>query len=177
MRERLPQTPYREHRAVIHGEHCHKLYAVIHDTEGGTCRGVEAYFASGKAGGEGDGAHVICDDKELVQIAPLSALLYHCPGGNTNGIGFELCGFASLSRLQWLKKRYQRITVARRVAWLCYVNGWGAPKRGRNVFGHGDFPPPNTHHDPGSNFPWDKFMADARYAYGRLVATHGYRWK
>jgi N-acetylmuramoyl-L-alanine amidase CwlA len=177
MKERLPQTPYREHPAVNHGGPCKKLYVVVHDTEGGTTRSIEAYFATGKAGGEGDGAHVIVDNKEIVQIAPLSALLYHAPGGNTNGIGFEHCGFASLSRLQWLKKRKMLTLSARRVAWLCYVNGWGVPKRGKNVFAHGDFPPPNFHTDPGPNFPWRLYMRLCRRAYAKLVRTYGFRWR
>lgn len=176
MIERLPHTPYRQHDAVIHGSGCKKLYAVIHDTEGGTARSIETYFASGKAGGEGDGAHVITDNKETVQIAPLDALLYHCPGGNTNGIGFELCGYASESILAWRKRSRQRRLVANRVAWLCYVNGWGVPHRGRNVYAHGDFPPPNSHTDPGPNFPWPAFMRACRRAYRNLQRTNGRHW-
>lgn len=176
MQQRLPNTPYREHPAVIHGHGCLKKYAVVHDTEGGTVRSVEAYFASGRAGGEGDGAHVIIDDKECVQIAPLDALLYHCPGGNTNGIGFELCGYASLSNAQWIKKLRQRRMLANRIAWLCYANQWGTPRRGVNVFAHGDFPAPNTHTDPGPNFPWPRLMKRARRAYRKLQRSHGRRW-
>jgi len=173
---RLPHTPYREHRAVIHGSGCEKRYVIIHDTEGGTVRSVEAYFASGNAGGEGDGAHVIIDEKECVQIAPLDALLYHCPGGNYYGIGFELCGYAGLTNAQWIKRLKQRRRAANRVAWLCWKLGWGVPERGRNVFAHGDFPPPNTHTDPGPNFPWGRFMKRARRAYRKLVRTNGKAW-
>jgi N-acetyl-anhydromuramyl-L-alanine amidase AmpD len=176
VRQRLPNTPYREHPAVIHGRGCRKRYAVVHDTEGGDVDSVERYFASGRAGGEGDGAHVIADDRKVVQIAPLDALLYHCPGGNAAGIGFELCGYAKLKRYQWIKKRRQRKFVANRIAWLCWANGWGLPRRGKNVFGHGDFPPPNYHTDPGPGFPWDLFMAACRRAYRKLERTHGRSW-
>jgi N-acetyl-anhydromuramyl-L-alanine amidase AmpD len=174
MQLKLPNTPYRQHDAVIHGRGCVKRYAVIHDTEGGTARSIEAFFARGGTGGTG--AHVIVDDKECVQIAPLDALLWHCPGGNTNGVGFELCGYASLSNRQWIAKLRQRKLVANRVAWLCYVNGWGLPRRGRNVFGHGDFPPPNFHTDPGPHFPWARFMKRCRRSYRSLERTHGKRW-
>lgn len=175
MQERLPNTPYREAEAVIHGRGCNKRYAVIHDTEGGTTRSIEAYFANG-SGGQGTGAHVIADNKEVVQIAPLDALLWHCPGGNTEGVGFELCGFASWPLAKWRSQVRQRRLVANRVAWLCYVNGWGAPRRGRNVFAHGDFPAPNTHTDPGPNFSWAWFMRRCRRAYKKLQRSHGRSW-
>lgn len=176
MRERLPKTPYREAPATIHGRGCDKRYAVIHDTEGGDVRSVEAWFRGG-SGGQGTGAHMIVDDQRVVQIAPLDALLYHAPGGNTNGVGFELCGYASYSKLQWRARRKQRLQTARRVAWLCYVNGWGQPRRGRNVFAHGDFPPPNDHTDPGPNFPWGIFMSACRRSYKKLQRSHGRKWK
>lgn len=176
MKQRLPNTPYREHSAVIHGRGCHKKYAVIHCTESdpGSLRGVENYFANGGSGGTG--AHVIVDDNEVVQIAPLDALLWHCPGGNTNGIGFELTGRASMSITTWRRRSRQRRLAANRVAWLCYVNGWGTPRRGDNVFAHADFPPPNNHTDPGKSFPWPAFMRRCRRAYKKLQRSHGRSW-
>lgn len=175
MRERLPNTPYRYCGRIDHGRGHTKRYAVIHSTESppGSLRGVENFFR--RSSPQTAGAQVIIDDNSVVQLTPLSSLVYHCPGGNSAGIGFELTGYAD-NRYSWKKRRRQRKLAANRVAWLCYVNGWGSPRRGKNVFAHGDFPPPNNHYDPGKHFPWALFMAAARRAYRKLQRTNGRSW-
>ena len=176
MVNRVPSTPAHEIGRIIHGTGLRKRYVVIHctDSPADAFQGVINYFSGDSP--QGVGAHFLIGKDKTVQMAPYDALCYHCPGGNALGIGFELTGEESDSKWAWRKRRKQRKLAANRVAWLHWKLGWGTPRRGKTVFGHGDFPPPNDHTDPGPNFPWVLFMAATRRSYRRLQRSHGKRW-
>lgn len=171
---RLPHTRLDRLPAIEHGRRPIRG-VVIHDTEALSLDGVRGYFASG-AGGNRTGAHVLIDNARAVQLADLDALVWHARGANAISVGFELLGFASWPRRKWLARRRQLKMAANRVAWVCWSQRLGLPRRRVNVWGHVDFPA-GGHHDPGPGFPWSRgFMALCRRAYRKLEATKGKHW-
>lgn len=170
----LPHTPQHIIARIEHGTRPQTLGVTIHDAEADNLVGVRNYFATSSPDGVGAHAGVGSDSSE--QWADLRALCYHAPGGNSTTVGFELMGFAALKRWQWLRRARQLRAAANRTAWFLYVEHLGLPHRGRNVWAHGDYPPPNTHTDPGPNFPWDRFMRTCRLAYRKLERTNGRHW-
>lgn len=172
---KLPNTPFRRVQAIEHGERKVTRGVVLHTIEGSD-EGAVSWFANPEAGGVG--AHVVVgyNPPQRWQLTDLNTLCYHAVSANSSYIGIEHEGRASDSRLTWVKRRTQRKMSANAVAWICYHYALGKPVKGRNVFGHVDFPA-GGHHDPGPGF-WagGLYMAACRRAYRNLARTHGRKW-
>jgi len=148
---------------------------VVHDAEAESLDGVANYFATSSPDAVGAHAGISSDGRTVVQWAPLESLVYHCKGANAFTVGIELMGYASLPRSAWVKRRRQRKALGNRIAWVCWHYGLGTPRRGRNYWGHVDYPQ-GTHTDPGSNFAWNLLGAHAKRAYRRLERSNGESW-
>jgi hypothetical protein len=131
------------------------------------------YFHTG-AGGRSVSSHYCADNNSIVQCVLLrhSAWTVGNRPGNNRGINWELCGFAAQTRDMWLDAfgvamfdrmvpiiksdaaKYGIPLVKRTVAELtAYKPGVTSHNDLRLAFGG------TTHTDPGTNFPWDVFMA------------------
>lgn len=156
---------------IDHGSRGRVQFIVVHDMEADNIDSVENYFRHG-ATADAVGAHLgiaqsnrganLGTEVKVRQWADLDSLVYHAVGGNDHGIGIELCGYARTARVGWIKRRGQRIALAKTIARLCHTYGLGTPNHGTNVLGHGDvtrkFNVSGGHTDPGPNFPWDAVM-------------------
>lgn len=150
---------------IEHGVRGTTEYVVIHDTESDNLDGVERYFSTSSP--DAVGAHVgIGPGGETRQWADLDALVYHARGGNSLGVGIEVCGYASQPKWKWIKRARQRGAVAKAVARICHKYDLGIPSRHHNVKGHYEILA-GGHSDPGPNFPWGKLMKRARGYYRR----------
>src|SRR5688572_25504039 len=83
------------------------LWIVIHDMEAHetstTAEGTAQYFATG-AGGRSVSSHYTVDNNSVVHCVRLADVAWTVGNrpGNNRGINWELSGFASQSREQWL---------------------------------------------------------------------------
>ncbi len=172
---RAPATKWHPTRRAWHGTRGKIRRNVIH-TQQGHAAGTLSWFNSAHNPYR-TGAHFVYSLKDTYQTAELSTLLWHCRNANQDGVGHELDGFAEQTKRQWLSKKNRTMLrmCANRVAWVCYTQKLGSPKRGKNVFGHGDVPG-NDHTDPGKGFPWTFFMWLCRRAYKNLVKSKGRKW-
>ncbi len=153
------------------------LWVVIHDMEAHelatTAEATAQYFHTG-AGGRQVSSHYTADNNSVVQCVLLrdSAWTVGNRPGNRRGINWELAGFASQTRAQWLDEfgramfgqiaplirsdaaRYgiplRRATIADLQAYRPGVTSHNDLRVAFNV---------TDHTDPGPNFPWDVFMA------------------
>lgn len=168
---RLPNTAFHDNPLVAHGRRAATKGVVIHTIEG-TDEGAEAWFRDRQA--KGIGAQVIVGQEpgRTIQTTDLDNLCWHAAGANAEYIGIEHEGFASFPKIKWLSRANRRLlrASANRTAWICWHYKLGLPMKGRNVFGHVDFPA-GGHHDPGGGFPWTFYIFLARRAYRRLVRT------
>lgn len=152
------------------------LWIVIHDMESserGSCAEDTAnYFATG-AGGRNVSSHYCVDNNSVVQCVLLrdSAWTVGNRPGNNRGINWELCGYASQSRAQWLDDFGLAMFAQIRPILRADAAEYGIPLTRRTVAelqagkkgitSHNDLRLAfggTTHTDPGSNFPWDVFL-------------------
>lgn len=148
---------------IEHGERPRTDFVTLHDTESDNLIGVVNYFATSSPDEVG-APIIIGPGGRTLQLADLDALVYHAKGANSNSIGIEICGYASQSKARWLKRRKQRVAIAKAVARLCHMYRLGSPRYGNNVKTHADIPA-GGHHDPGVNFPLGKVMKLAQRYY------------
>lgn len=148
---------------------------VIHTMEApekpGTARAVATWFASSSA--PKASAHYCIDDREIVQCVPESVVAWGAPGANRAGIHLEHAGYASQNLAQW-DDEYSRAvlaTSARLCADICdryaipivrlEANDLADPNA-RGICGHVDVTNGRNggkgHTDPGSSFPWDRYI-------------------
>jgi len=153
------------------------LWIVVHDMEASEtptrAESTAAYFAS-PGDGRNVSAHYCVDSNSVVQCVDLddSAWTVGNRPGNNRGINWELSGFASQSKGQWLDdfgwamfarmaplvrsdgQRFGIPLVRRTVAELqAFRPGITSHNDLRQAFGG------TTHTDPGPNFPWAEFLA------------------
>jgi len=153
------------------------LWVVIHDMEAHelptTAENVANYFAT-LPDDRVVSAHYCADSNSVVQCVRLADTAYTVGNraGNNRGINWELAGFASQTREQWLDDfgvamlgqiapiiradaaRYGIPLVRRSIAELkAFRPGVTSHNDLRLAFGV------TSHTDPGPNFPWDYFMA------------------
>ncbi len=152
------------------------LWIVVHDMEASetsqTAENTAAYFAN-PPDGRNVSSHYTVDNNSVVQCVRLKDCAWTVGNrpGNNRGINWELAGFASQSRAQWLDAfglamfnqikpilrsdaakfgiPIQRRTVAELKAWKPGITSHNDL---RLAFGG------TTHTDPGANFPWDVFL-------------------
>lgn len=170
----MPATELRNNPRVAHGRRGQTRRVIIHTIEG-SAAGAESWFKNAAAGGIG--AHVIVSPTRTVQTTSLDNVCWHCKNANADGIGIEHEGRAAMTKSQWLSKANRRLLrmSANRTAWICWHYKLGAPKLGRNVFGHRHVPG-NDHTDPGNGWPWTFYMWLARRAYKNLTKSKGKTW-
>lgn len=157
---RVPRVPYRPIKCIDHGYRGSFKYVVIHDEEG---EDADAYFRSCR---QPDlvGAHFqVKKDGSSVQWADTTRLVYHAVGGNHDGVGIELGGYARFTRAQWLARKSQLREAARITGYLL-AKKHVFPRHGTTVLGHYQLPA-GGHTDPGPGFPWDTFMMYVRLYY------------
>lgn len=148
---------------IEHGKRSVTKDIVVHDMEAENLDGVENYFRTSSP--DEVGAHLgIGTNGEIREWADLDALVYHAKGGNAEGVGIELAGYARQSRLSWIKRLRQRRALAKAIARLCHMYNLGLPTHGKNVLGHYQLPA-GGHTDPGPNFPWAAVMKLSRSYY------------
>lgn len=164
----LPNTAQHNNPAVAHGRRTVTRGVVIHTIEG-TDEGAESWFRNRAAGGVG--AHVIIGQEKhrTIQTTDLDNICYHAIGANQEYVGIEHEGFASYTKRAWLAPNNRKLlrASANRTAWIVWHYNLGAPKKGRNVFGHADFPQ-GGHSDPGKGWPWWFYMFLVRRAHRHL---------
>jgi N-acetylmuramoyl-L-alanine amidase len=152
---------------------------VIHATAGGrgfpreSAAGVAAatarYFQSAASGGS---AHYVIDIASEEHTLPDSTVAWHAPP-NPKSVGIEICADATYTRDQWLSPQVwpavQR--AAARTRELCQRFGIPMVKLSsadlvagkKGICGHLDVSNAwhqSSHWDPGTGFPWDRFMAE-----------------
>lgn len=152
------------------------LWIVVHDMEAhelpDTAEGTANYFATG-AGGRDVSSHYCADSNSVVQCVSLGDTAWTVGNrpGNNRGINWELAGFASQTRDEWLDafglamfsvmapivradaERFGIPLERRTVAELrAFVPGITSHNDLRLAFGVTD------HTDPGESFPWDVFL-------------------
>jgi N-acetyl-anhydromuramyl-L-alanine amidase AmpD len=172
---RVPATEWVPISRIVHGRRTYTKGVVIHTIEGSD-EGATSWFRDPDAGGVG--AHLVIGHTppRAVQLCDLDALCWHAKSANSFYIGIEHEGKASDSRATWIGRRTQRVISANRVAWICWHYKLGQPTKGKNVFGHNQFPA-GGHTDPGRGWPWDLYMEACRRAYTNLRATNGREWR
>lgn len=153
------------------------LWIVIHDMEAhelsNTAETTAAYFAD-PSDGRSVSAHKSCDNNSVVQCVDDDDVAWTVGNrpGNYRGLNYELAGFASQTRAQWLDS--YGVAMFDVVAPLIRADctRWGIPmrrctiddllNRRKGITSHNDLRVAfggTTHTDPGPNFPWDYFLA------------------
>jgi len=120
-------------------------------------------------------AHYCVDADEIVQCVRDEDVAWHARGGNTNSIGIELAGFAAQRADEW-DDAYSRSVVARAAELTAEIcERYAIPFRRlraadlvghhRGICGHADVSAAfgkSDHWDPGTGFPWTRFLRLAR---------------
>lgn len=152
------------------------LWIVIHDMEASEtdtrAENTAAYFAN-PSDGRSVSSHYCADNNSVVQCVRLKDVAWTVGNrpGNNRGINWELAGFASQNRNQWLDQfgrdmfnrmaplvrsdaaKYGIPLIKRTVNELkAWIPGVTSHNDLRIAFGT------TTHTDPGNNFPWDVFL-------------------
>lgn len=145
-------------------------WIVIHCTQSNSARSSAMWFANPASKGS---AHLLVDDRECYRTLANDVIPWGAKGANTMGFHVEHAGFAEWTRQKWLSHEQ----TIRRGAFKCVQHAvkFGIPikllsddelKLGRRgfithvqcsrVFGG------QGHTDPGTNFPFDKFLQFAQ---------------
>ena len=162
----------REFKAVHHSgtrSMSEVRWIILHDEEAATARGAAAWFANPRSAGS---AHVCVDDHECYRTLADNQIPWAAPGANTSGLHIEQAGFASWSKIQWLKRLktlHRAATCAAR--WSLAYNiplemlSPSELKMGRRgVAGHVHCTAAfgGSHTDPGPNYPYGRFIRMAK---------------
>lgn len=179
------RPPFVEDAVPVHGQRAKTSYIVLHTTEGGgTVESLARYFR-GTADGLGSSFLVEENGRLGIYVRNLADRTYHVKSHNSEMIGIEQVGHASMTRTEWLtKRRRQLFATAWTVAWLS--DQLGIPVR--NAVDHGrtlartgvlqhSQVPDNDHNDCGSGYPIDFVMKYAKKwanGNGPSLGTRGY---
>jgi N-acetyl-anhydromuramyl-L-alanine amidase AmpD len=149
---------------------------IMHTVEGSevstAAEGVANYF---KSNSRKVSAHYVVDNNSIVSCVPEERVANHAAGDNYESIGIELAGRAGQTAAQWADafSRAELVLAAKLVADICKrrnipvreLTDAQLKARWRGLASHdavsrvfGD----NIRDDPGSNFPWTKFLGDVR---------------
>jgi len=152
------------------------IWNVIHDMEAHetptTAEATAEYFATG-AGGRSVSSHYCGDNDSVVQCVLLKDVAWTVGNraGNYRGINWELAGFASQTREQWLDPF--GVAMLNRIAPIIRSDSarYGIPHVRLSIAELRAFKPGLTSHndlgiafggtdhtDPGPNFPWDYLL-------------------
>lgn len=114
-------------------------------------------------------AHVVIDDKEIVDLVPDDFTAFHCRGSNSKSLGLEMAYFAH----KWGEDaEFEEACIALSASWCAEkaklydipmkrvtLEEWEAGEKG--FISHAECDP-TRRTDPGPNFDWDKFFAYMR---------------
>lgn len=154
----------------------------IHSAEGSTEEiGLGNFFAHETGGSSHAG---IGQGGGFAEYVRYSDTAWTGPRLNEESDTFELCGFSRWSRDEWLAHDKMLGTAAQAVAWRSAVRQIPIVHRSSadilhglpGVPGHVDITEAyhdSDHMDPGPNFPWDVFLADARNRAGLVPKPAG----
>jgi len=147
---------------------------VVHTAEGGTkAVNIARYLSTTDRTAS---AHVVIDDKEIVDLVPDEYTAFHCRGSNSKSLGLEIAYFAD----KWGEDPvYEEAVIALSASWCAEKSElydipmervtkeeWDAGKKG--YISHAECDPARRT-DPGANFDWDKFFS---YMKGMVVDDH-----
>lgn len=167
-----PQVPFIAAR--YHGGSQTPKAIVIHGTvssdNAGTARNIANWWHGSTS--PKTSAHYIVDPKETIQAVGDHTIAYHC-GSNTGCIGIELCDEQTGSAARWSDADSTAILkrAATLTAQLCLAYGIEVRRpsiaelksKGKHgIYGHNDSRLAfgnTTHTDPGTSFPWAKFLS------------------
>ena len=137
---------------------------VVHTAEGGrNALGIAKYLSTTDRTAS---AHVVIDDKEIVELVPDDFTAFHCRGSNSKSLGLEIAYFAA----KWGEDPvYEEAVIALSASWCAQkaelydipmervtLEEWEAGKKG--FISHAECDPARRT-DPGANFDWDKFFS------------------
>ena len=164
--------------------------AVVHCTispnRRGGAAGVANYFASPTSAGS---TQWVFDDYDAVRCVADEDTCWGAFGHNSNGLHYELCGYADWTRAQWLEHRPTILATARQMA--ADMRKYGIPYaypapvingRARNGIHTHNGLPGNDHSDPApgpsgkGEFPIDVLLSEVRRQLGiihRITVTPG----
>lgn len=149
------------------------LWAVIHDTEGGTAESVARYFATSP---QAFSAHLVVDDGACYRCVRDDVIAYHAAGANDRSVGCEIVGFARWLGAAWVLRRRRLKRAAWQVARWCrrfglpveYVDAAGLLAGRKGITTHRQVSlafHKSSHSDPGLGFPRQRFLRYVRAAY------------
>ena len=130
---------------------------VVHTAEGGrNALGIARYLSTTDRTAS---AHVVIDDKEIVDLVPDDYTAFHCRGSNSKSLGLEIAYFAS----KWGEDpEYEEACIALSASWCAEkaklynipmervtFEEWEAGKKG--LISHAECDP-SIRTDPGANF-------------------------
>lgn len=117
-------------------------------------------------------AHYCIDDNSIVQCVHDEDIAWHAPGANHNGLGFEHAGFAAQTPQEWNDAYSQDLLElsAQLVAQKCeeyhipvvWLRAADLRAGRRGITGHAQVSDAfhrSDHHDPGPNFPIERYLA------------------
>ncbi len=136
---------------------------VVHTAEGGrVAKNIAKYLSETERTAS---AHVVIDDKSIVNLLPDDFTAFHVRGHNSKSLGLELAYFAS----EWGQdKEYEDALITTAAKWATdkceaydiparrlNINEWLKGQRG--FISHAELDPVRRT-DPGINFPWEQFF-------------------
>ncbi len=134
---------------------------------------VANYFASGQVQAS---AHLNIDNNSIVRGVAPKHVAWAAPGANSDGLQLELAGRAGQSVSNWDDRYSRDLLKLAADAVAQYSIRYKIPIRKlsnhelahgyKGLIGHvqaSEVYKQSTHTDPGSNFPWEKFIRMARY--------------
>ncbi len=155
---------------------------VVHTAEGGReALGIAKYFAKMDRPAS---AHVVVDDKQIINLLPDDFTAFHVRGHNSNSLGIELGYFAS----EWgTDKEYEDALIAMSAKWCAEKvelynitprrltrEDWLAGKTG--FISHAELDP-TRRTDPGMNFPWEQFFTLIKGKAYRKAKRQAPKWQ
>lgn len=146
---------------------------VVHDMEAPekatTAEAVARYFATTDTVAS---AHLCIDSDSIVQCVWDRDVAYAAPGANSDGIQFELAGYARQTREEWLDPYSRAVLELAARAGAQYCRKFSIPPvhlsnaelmaGARGLIGHrqaSQVYKKSDHMDPGDFFPWDVLIA------------------
>lgn len=114
---------------------------------------------------------------DVVRVVPETVKAWTALTANPFFVQYELIGRAAQTREFWLKHRRAQIrTLAVLIADDVLEYGYPVKHGVPGIVGHRDlkrFGFPQTHTDPGVDFPWDVLLADVRYYLALAASARG----
>lgn len=143
------------------------IHATVSPCQRGGARANARYFQTHRTGS----AHYVVDPAEIVLCVPEGLVAYHAPP-NTGSIGIELCDPQTGPDTRWEDANHDAMLARAAVLIREVAKRWNVPlvrigagdlRAGRHgICGHADVSNAwheTDHTDPGSGFPWGRFMA------------------